>query len=81
MPFKISENISKTLVNAYNLSSQQKAIKDNSSVIYLLRDWSLFVTCGEKGVLEDLGRVTTIFTQPPIRFYEIPMTPPSLADS
>ena len=54
MPFKISENISKTLVNAYNLSSQQKAIKDNSSVIYLLRDWSLFVTCGERGVLEDL---------------------------
>ena len=77
MPFKISENISKTLVNAYNLSSQQKAIKDNSSVIYLLRDWSLFVTCGERGVLEDLGRVTTVFTQPPIRFYEIPITPPS----
>ena len=62
---------------------QQKAIKNSSSVIYPPK--RLVIThrlWGEgSGVLEDLGRVTTIFTQSLIRFYKIPMTPSSLGDS
>ena len=51
MPFKISENISKTPVNAYNLSSQQKAIKNSSSVIYPPRRLVNFYHLWGEGVL------------------------------
>ena len=41
---------------------------------------------GKEFILEDIGRVTTMFTKPPpplpsIRFFKIPTTPPSLVDS